>query len=87
MSCTHCEILANVQTIADLRTYITVVTASCSETEETALLGIGVEVARARHLVQTVEVMVLKTVETVLVVWMTWLPPDITVCVTGQVVT
>ena len=49
---------------------------------------IVVEVAGgAMHLVQIVEVMVLKIVEIVFEVWISLLLPDVTVLVTGQVVT
>lgn len=37
-------------------------------------------------MVQMVEVIVLYTVDTVEPVSMIWLPPDVAVCVTGQVV-
>lgn len=47
---------------------------------------VGAGVGGATHLVQMVDVMVLKTVETIDPVWMIWLPPEVAVCVTGHVV-
>ena len=48
---------------------------------------VGTGVAGAVHLVQIVETMVLYTVDTVVPVSTIWLPLDVTVDVTGQVVT
>jgi len=47
---------------------------------------VGAFVGGATHLVQMVDVMVLKMVETVDPVLMIWLPPEVAVCVTGHVV-
>jgi hypothetical protein len=57
---------------------------SPGEVEVAACVGAGV--GGATHLVQIVDVIVLYTVEVVVLVCTTWLPPCVTVCVTGHVV-
>ena len=54
--------------------------------EAPGLVGTGVA-AGATHLVQIVEVKVLKIVDVVITVEMLWLPAVVNVCVTGQIVT
>lgn len=54
--------------------------------DDVSTIVVGV-VGGATHLVQIVEVMVLKIVDTVFEVWIISRVPDVTVLVTGQVVT
>lgn len=69
---------------ADTSSCVSAGVVSAGELEVPSCVGAGV--GGATHLVQMVDVMVLKTVETVDPVLMIWLPPEVAVWVTGHVV-